>query len=112
MSNHGRDESQMPSRVEASSAEVEEALQADRPPDILGATRRFPRGRLTNEDEGEIVIRVAERGGVVVIDFGKPVTWIGFSPDEARQLADLLSKHARAIDTVYASLTVRGRGRG
>lgn len=60
----------------------------------LGPTGRFPRGKITPADEGEIRIAIAKKDGVVILNFGKPVTWIGFPPDEARAIAALLIKHA------------------
>lgn len=35
--------------------------------------------------------------GVVVVDFGKGVTWLAISPQDAIALAQSLIKHARAI---------------
>lgn len=63
----------------------------------LGATGRHPEGRLTDDDEGEIRIAIGSRDGAVVIDFGKPVHWIGFTPKQAMKIAEDLVKHARAI---------------
>lgn len=64
----------------------------------LGKTGEHPRGRLTPTDEGGIKIAVGSKNGAVVINFGTPVAWIGFSPDEARQLAESLVKHADHLD--------------
>jgi hypothetical protein len=61
-------------------------------PDGLGATGRFPLGQLNPDDEGEIQVAVAAdpKHQKVVIDFGKPVAWIGFTPDQARELGEML----------------------
>lgn len=64
----------------------------------LGATGRFPAGKLTPDDEGEIRIAIGSREGKVVIDFGKPTAWIGFDPTQARDIAACLIKHADEID--------------
>lgn len=64
----------------------------------LGKTGEHPRGRLTPTDEGGIRIAVGSKNSAVVIDFGTPVAWIGFSPKEARDLAASLIKHADSID--------------
>lgn len=60
--------------------------------DGLGATGRFPEGRLNDDDEGEIRVAIAAdpKRQTVVIDFGKPVAWIGFTPDQAREIGELL----------------------
>jgi hypothetical protein len=68
------------------------------PPGGLGATGRHPNGKLTDNDEGEIKVAIAAdpARGVVVIDFGKPTAWIGFTPDQASDIADML--HAKALE--------------
>lgn len=64
----------------------------------LGATNRFPEGKLTKNDEGEIRLVIAEtKEGKVIIDFGTQVTWIGFSPEQAVALADSIHSKAKAI---------------
>lgn len=62
----------------------------------LGATGRYPRGKLCEHDEGEIKIGIAAdpANGVVVIDFGKSVRSLGLTPDEAKDIADLLTSKA------------------
>jgi hypothetical protein len=64
----------------------------------FGPTRQFPEGKLTPSDEGEIRLGVTTLNGKVVMDFGSPVTWIGFNPSQARGIAELLLKHADAIE--------------
>lgn len=60
----------------------------------LGATGRYPEGKLTGDDEGEIKMAIASAPGKVVLDFGKPVKWVGFNPGQARELGELLLHHA------------------
>ena len=60
----------------------------------LGATGKYPEGKLTDDDEGEIRIAVGESKGKVVITFGKPTAWIGFSPEQAISIASSLLDHA------------------
>ncbi len=59
-----------------------------------GATGDFPRGKLTEEDEGGLRVAMAATRGSVVIDFGKPVAWLGLGPKEARAMAATLLKKA------------------
>jgi hypothetical protein len=61
-------------------------------PDGLGATGRFPHGHINENDQGEIQIAVAadRKQQKVIIDFGKPVAWIGFDADQARELGEML----------------------
>lgn len=62
----------------------------------VGATGEFPQGKLNDSDEGALKLAVAydKLNGVVRVDFGKPVTWLGLPPPEARALALLLLDHA------------------
>jgi hypothetical protein len=63
----------------------------------LGPTGQFPEGKLTQADKGEIKIAITSYQGKVVIDFGSQVTWIGFTPEQAEQMAhSLLEKAAKA----------------
>lgn len=61
-----------------------------------GATGKFPQGKMDDTDEGEIgiVITYDKLNGVVRIDFGKPVAWLGLPPQGATELAHLLLKCA------------------
>lgn len=61
----------------------------------LGATGNFPRGKLNEDDEGELRLSVGRKDGTVCIEFGKPVHWFGMPPTEAVQLAKLLLHHAK-----------------
>ena len=60
----------------------------------LGATGKFPGGKLTENDEGELAFAVMDFRGKVVINFGSPVASLGMSPEEARALADSLRERA------------------
>jgi hypothetical protein len=82
------DKTTLKERMEA----VEKQLQ-------LGATGQFPEGKLGGEDEGEIRLAVGVHEGNVVVNFGKPVAWIGFSPQQARELAESIRQASyRATD--------------
>jgi len=59
--------------------------------DIFG---EFPNGRLNKEDEGAVACAVGHEKGVVKLLFPKPVAWIGFTPEQAIDLAQDLIKHA------------------
>lgn len=63
----------------------------------LGATGLFPGGALSEFDEGEIKFRATYAGGKVLVDFGKPVHWLGMSSDEAKQFARVLLDLANPI---------------
>jgi hypothetical protein len=63
----------------------------------LGATGRFPDGKLNAQDQGEIKIGVTVSDEKVVLAFGKPVEWIGFTREQAIQIGQTLIDRARQI---------------
>lgn len=66
----------------------------------LGATGRYPFGAAESSDEGELRMALAcdHRNGIVRIEFGKPVGWLGLTSREARELAKLLVEKASELD--------------
>lgn len=62
----------------------------------LGPTGQFPRGKIHDSDEGETRIAVGHKEGNVILDFGKPVVWLGFPPAQALELARTIQQHAHA----------------
>jgi hypothetical protein len=60
----------------------------------LGPTGDFPEGQLNPVDEGGLKLAVGVEDGKVVIHFGKPVAWVGFSAQQARELAETIRKHS------------------
>ncbi len=77
-------------KVSSLTDEYEKKIQEESAKMKLGATGEFPGGQLTQQDEGEIKIAVGAVDGKVVINFGKPVAWIGLDAKQARQLAESL----------------------
>lgn len=55
----------------------------------------FPDGKLNQNDEGALAVMVGNENGKVVIRFPKPVAWIGFTPEQAIDIAQTLITHAR-----------------
>jgi hypothetical protein len=59
---------------------------------------RFPRGRLSADDNGELSILVGVKDGTVIIDFGgRPVTWLGMGYEQAKEFALLIARRAEEI---------------
>ena len=56
----------------------------------------FPAGRLNPADEGAVAVGIGHQDGKVVMQFPKNLNWIGFTPDQAVDIANTLLKHARA----------------
>lgn len=65
--------------------------------DPRGATNRFPRGKVTEHDEGELKIAMYTKDGTIFVDFGKKVAWLGLDANSARDMAKLLLKHADTL---------------
>ena len=62
-----------------------------------GATGLFPGGKLTASDKGQLGFKVGHTNDKkkVILDFGRPVAWIGFTPVEAFSISKALRKHAK-----------------
>lgn len=56
---------------------------------------RFPDGKMNDQDEGELMLAAGIEDGEVIIRFGKPIAWIGMTPEGAAQLAEILLEKAR-----------------
>jgi hypothetical protein len=55
----------------------------------------YPEGRLNADDSGALAFSVGVENGKVLLRFPKPVAWIGFTGDQALEIAELLIRHAR-----------------
>lgn len=66
----------------------------------LGATGRYPRGKISQDDDGEIQMAVAtdHQHGIVRIEFGAPTAWLGLPSVEARTLGQMLIEKANELD--------------
>ena len=74
-----------------------ESLETTDISDRLGPTDRFPEGKLSESDEGELQFAVGVEKGKVVIHFGEPTMWIGLTPQQAADLAASIIQKARTI---------------
>jgi len=65
----------------------------------LGATGDFPKGKLNEDDEGELrmAVMINLNENLVKIHFGKPVTWLGLPKKEAMDLGRTLIKNAERL---------------
>lgn len=64
----------------------------------IGATNKFPDGKINEQDQGQIMIGVTVKDDKVIMSFGKAVEWIGFTREEAIQVGQSLLDRARQID--------------
>jgi hypothetical protein len=66
----------------------------------LGATGKFPRGKIRGDDEGQLRGGMVIQDGTLVIYFGKPVTWLGLGVEDLEQwIAQLQEKLAKMKGT-------------
>lgn len=65
---------------------------------FFGSTGRFPQGKIHPSDEGELRFGVTHRSGNVILEFGKPIEWLGLPPAMARELASVLILHAGKVE--------------
>lgn len=60
----------------------------------------YPNGRLNNADEGALAVMIGHERGKVVMQFASPTAWIGFTPEQAMDIAQTLITHARKAGIV------------
>jgi hypothetical protein len=101
MSHHGQDgftpeqNSAMHEMLMKAAAHAQKKLQGE-----------FPDGRLTLagrpiiSDEGAVAVVVGHEKGKVVMSFPHPTAWIGFTPNQAMDIAQSLITHAREAGIV------------
>jgi hypothetical protein len=63
----------------------------------LGATKKFTDGKLTDTDEGEIKFGITHAEDRVIMNFNTPVHWIGFTKEQAMEVAATLITHSNKI---------------
>lgn len=56
----------------------------------------FPDGRLNERDQGAVAVAIGHEKGRVTMQFPKNLNWIGFTADQAMDIASSLIEHARA----------------
>lgn len=69
--------------------------------DCLGATGKFPHGKIDRLDEGQIKFAIAadHATNTVLVSFGKAIVWIGMTADEAIKLANTLRDKGLELKT-------------
>lgn len=81
---------------------LEAARTAERPRssglDVkVGPTGRFPDGKLSEHDNGEIAIAIGSEKGCVCLEFGVHIRSLGMTPEQALQMSECIAGHARRI---------------
>jgi hypothetical protein len=70
----------------------------------LGATGKFPDGRLNDDDQGELraALAVDRKKNRLLIQFGKPVAWLVLTREGAEELAKMIER--KCMELVPKSL--------
>lgn len=71
-----------------------------RPQDSIGATGEYPRGKMSEDDEGEIRLAIGHNGTEVIIQFGTPVTWLGMPKSNAKEFGEKVLKAANELPEI------------
>ena len=53
---------------------------------------QWPEGIIRPDDDGETVFAIGVQSGKIILQFPNPTKWIGFTPDQAMEIAQLLIK--------------------
>jgi len=63
----------------------------------LGKTGKFPDGKISESDDGELRFATSVINGILIIDFGEPVAWIGLDKNQAEELILSLSEKVKEM---------------
>ena len=74
-------------------SEIEKEMKRRNEEIGVGATGKFPQGKIDPDDEGELRVAITREGDNVILNFGKPVAWLALPKDQVRGLISLLMKH-------------------
>lgn len=63
----------------------------------LGATGKFPDGKIHPTDKGEIRLMIGHKDDKVFLAFGVPTEWVGFGKQQALDLANTIINHVAQL---------------
>lgn len=65
----------------------------------LGPMGTHSQGKINEDDEGDIKVGIAtdKEKGVVMLHFGKPITWLGLDRKTAIAMGNLILRHAHHL---------------
>lgn len=71
------------------------------PPNGVGPTGTFPNGQLKTDDEGGIAIHISadKTKNVVMMQFGKPISWLAFDPGSLERFVAKLNEKLKELQT-------------
>ena len=59
--------------------------------------QNYPRGKFSEDDEGALEVSLGIQDKTVILDFGKPVKWLGLAKQDAVNLANSLLEKANQL---------------
>lgn len=67
----------------------------------IGPTGKFPQGKITEHDQGQLAVAIAtdKKKGIIQIEFGTSLTWLGLTADDARAFANQLLERADDLES-------------
>lgn len=97
MSHHGNDpsESAMRELIASISRQRDEEVSSHLKAAQAKVQGEYPDGRLKADDDGAVLVAIGHDDGKVVMRFPHTLTWIGFSAQQAMDIAATLVEHAR-----------------
>lgn len=65
----------------------------------MNESNKYPRGKLNEHDEGQTSMAIAadNKKGVVIVQFFKPIAWLGLPKQQALELSELLKSKANEL---------------
>ena len=63
-----------------------------------GPTGRFPKGKIRDDDDGELAIAITVADNKLIIDFGKEVRWIGLDKETGYNLMRMMMIRLQAME--------------
>lgn len=74
------------------------------------AQRNYSHGRVGPDDDGDLAMAIGHDAakGIVVIDYGKMIQWVGMPAEQAVKMAEMLIEHAVAVGTGPLSISIGG----
>ena len=63
----------------------------------IGATNKFPQGKLNPSDEGELKFAIGIEKDKIILNFSKELSWIGLDKITATKLGEVLIDTAKNL---------------
>jgi len=58
----------------------------------------YPRGKIRDDDEGATLLQMGIKNGVVIMDFGKNLRWIGLHKEQALEISNMLLSLSKQLE--------------